>query len=98
MEISLIRGSLVSNAETNFERYIYFKSFAREPKKICDANPKELILKFIWKRWKNIRAVVREEFMPEHIHLFTGKWCRALVEGPVSMKHFAREYETLRAL
>lgn len=56
----------------------------REPSHICDANPKELIRKFMEElEWhgKKIRVVVREaEFMPEDIYLFTGKRRRVLIE------------------
>ena len=55
----------------------------REPTHICDANPKELIRKFmeeLERRGKNIRAVVRAEFMPGDINLILGKQQRAIVE------------------
>ena len=48
----------------------------RKPTHICDPDAKTLIWKFIEeleRRGKNIRAVVSQEFMPEDIHLFTGK-------------------------
>lgn len=53
----------------------------REPTRICDAKPKELILKFkeeLERRGKNIRAEVRAEFMPEN--LIPGKQRREIVE------------------
>ena len=55
----------------------------REPTHVCNANPKELILKFVKgleRRGKNIRAEVRAEFMPEDIGLIPGKQWRAIVE------------------
>ena len=54
-----------------------------EPTHICDPGPKALIRKFmeeLERRGKNIRAVVRQEFMPEDTYLFTGKQRRAVVE------------------
>ena len=55
----------------------------REPAHICDPDAKTLIQKFmkeLERRGKNIRALVRQEFMPEDIHLFTRKQRRAVQE------------------
>ena len=54
-----------------------------EPTHICDPDAKTLIQKFmkeLERRGKNIRAVVRQEFMAEDTHLFTRKQCRAVAE------------------
>ena len=55
----------------------------REPTDICDPDAKTLIQKFmkeLERRGNNIRAVVRQEFMPEDTHLFTRKQRRAVAE------------------
>ena len=55
----------------------------REPTHICDPDPKELIWKFMEelnRRGRNIRALVRQEFMPKDMHLFTRKHRNALTE------------------
>ena len=55
----------------------------REPTDICDPDAKELIRKFmeeLKRRGKNIRASVRQEFMPKDMHLFTRKHRSALME------------------
>ena len=55
----------------------------REPTHICDPDPKELIRRFmeeLKRRGRNIRALVRQEFMPKDTHLFTRKHRSALVE------------------
>ena len=55
----------------------------REPTHICNPDPKELIKKFmeeLKRRGRNIRALVRQEFMPKDIHLFTRKHRNDLVE------------------
>ena len=61
----------------------------REPTHICDPDAKELIRKFmeeLKRRGRNIRALVRQEFLPKDAHLLTRKrrsalmeWCRCLV-------------------
>lgn len=55
----------------------------RAPRHICDPNLKELIRKFmeeLERRGKNIRTLVRAEFMPEDIGLFLGKQQIVVVE------------------
>ena len=55
----------------------------REPTHICDPDPKELIKKFmeeLKRRGRNIRAVVRQEFMPKDMHLFPRKHRDELME------------------
>ena len=54
-----------------------------EPTHICDPDPKELIRRFmeeLKRRGRNIRALVRQEFMPKDMHLFTRKHRSALME------------------
>ena len=55
----------------------------REPTHICDPDPKELIRRFmeeLKRRGRNIRALVRQEFMPKDMHLFPRKHRSALME------------------
>jgi len=50
---------------------------------ICDPDAKTLIKKFmeeLERRGRNIRAAVRKDFMPEDMHVLTGKQRRAVVE------------------
>ena len=55
----------------------------REPTPICDPDAKELIRKFmeeLKRRGRNIRTLVKHEFMPEDMHLFTRKHRNDLME------------------
>ena len=55
----------------------------RELTHVCDADPKELIWNFMEelnRRGRNIRVLVRQEFMPKDMHLFTRKHRNALME------------------
>ena len=54
-----------------------------EPTHICDPDPKELNRKFmeeLKRRGRNIRALVRREFMPKDAHLIIRKQLRAITE------------------
>ena len=58
-------------------------TFERAPTHICDPDAKELTRQFmeeLKRREKNVRTVVRREFMPEDIHLFTCKQRGAVME------------------
>ena len=58
-------------------------TLAREPTHICDPDPKEMIKKFmeeLKRRGRNIRALVRQEFMPTDAHLFTRRHRNELME------------------
>jgi len=65
----------------------------REPTFICDPDAKTLIRKFLEeleRRGRKIRAAVRKDFMPEDMHILTGKQRRAVVEwcDPVPVQGF----------
>ena len=58
-------------------------SLEREPTFICDPDAKTLIKKFmeeLERRGKNIREGVRQEFMPEDMHMLTRKQRREMVD------------------
>ena len=55
----------------------------REPTFICDPDAKTLIKKFmeeLERRGRNIREVVRKDFMPEDFHILTGRQRREIAE------------------
>ena len=55
----------------------------REPTHICDPEPRKLIRRFmeeLKRRGRNIRVLVRQEFMPKDVHLLPRKSRSALME------------------